>query len=251
MKLKIRVLTVAGLAALAAASSVPLCGYGHGRPSPAELRTAVAKMNSAGIGLLSACVEAEQSSRSVMISPFSIDSAFALLWLGASAPIRAEISEALGMPAEMEPLSAVNARLSGTRVPRILTSNSLWVDLHFPLADAYSNLVGRYFPRDVFSFDNEKPEEAAQRMNAFVAEKTEKLITNLISPEMICRDTGLVLINSLYFKGAWIEPFDESRTWKNYRFNRLDGHRFRSLRPIIRSWGLLWRKRRAAFSLRG
>lgn len=181
------------------------------------------RLNGRGLALLAQCCEMS-GGESVLISPFSIDSAFALLWLGSSDPVKAEISEALGLPATMDSLAAANALLTRSSEPRILTSNSLWADHRFPLANAYSNLVNDYFQRSVFNFDNTKPEESAKQMNDFVAEKTQKMITNLVDPKMIePRQTGLVLINTLYFKGRWSEPFEEHLTEKDYAFNQLNG----------------------------
>lgn len=185
----------------------------------------VSLLNRRGLELLAACSQEEAvKDTPVLISPFSIDSAFALLWLGSSAPVKEELSKVLGLPPDMKGFAGANSVLSASMEPRILTSNSLWADSRFPLAKNYVDLVNGFFPSSVFCFDNRQPDESAKRMNAFVAEKTKQMITDLISPDFIVPDqTRLVLINSLYFKGRWRDKFDRERTREDVPFHQLDG----------------------------
>ena len=185
----------------------------------------VSVLNRRGLDLLATCCQEEAvKDTPVLISPFSIDSAFALLWLGSSAPVKEELSNVLGLPSDMEGFAGANRALSASKEPRILTSNSLWADSRFPLAKNYVDLVNGYFPSSVFSFDNRKPGKSAEQMNAFVAEKTEGMITDLIAPAFIQpAQTRLVLINTLYFKGRWRDKFDREQTVNDYPFHQLDG----------------------------
>jgi serpin B len=48
-------------------------------------------------------------------------------------------------------------------------------------------------------------------MNRWVREKTEGKIADVLSPEKL-QDVSLVVLNAIYFKGAWAEPFSEGMT---------------------------------------
>lgn len=187
------------------------------------------ELNRAGLELLAIC-GATNRAKPVLISPFSVDSAFALLWLGSSEQVQAEVSRVLGFTSGVEGLARANRMMSEVQEPRIITSNSLWVDKRFPLADSYLAKVDRYFPSAVFDFDNTRPEAAANKINAYVARNTQNMIRGLLAPDNIepyksetDGGTGLILLNTLYFKGRWLEPFDKERTIKKYEFNSLDG----------------------------
>ncbi|XBH95912.1 hypothetical protein VPH35_086401 [Triticum aestivum] len=53
-------------------------------------------------------------------------------------------------------------------------------------------------------------EQARQRVNAFVADTTNKHIIEVLPPGSVNSSTAVVLANALYFKEAWSQPFDVS-----------------------------------------
>ena len=57
-----------------------------------------------------------------------------------------------------------------------------------------------------------KPLEAVGEVNAWVQSKTNELIKDLIPTDAVDIDTRVILANALYFKGAWAEKFDSSKT---------------------------------------
>ena len=71
-----------------------------------------------------------------------------------------------------------------------------------------------------------KPEAAVEMINSWVKKATDNLIDSIISTGDIDADTDadtdLVLANAVYFKGAWLEPFNPYATNRG-TFHRLDG----------------------------
>jgi serpin B len=66
-----------------------------------------------------------------------------------------------------------------------------------------------------------KPDEACKEVNLWVKENTEGLIKNVLSPAMVDILTRLIIVNAIYFKGAWKQRFDISKT-KDYDFHLLN-----------------------------
>lgn len=62
--------------------------------------------------------------------------------------------------------------------------------------------------------DFDKNVETADKINDWVASKTENNVKDIISPKDLNATTKLVLVNSIHFKGAWEEPFDSASTFK-------------------------------------
>lgn len=62
--------------------------------------------------------------------------------------------------------------------------------------------------------------DATQAINDWVKEQTRSRIAKLF--EQLSPDTQMVLVNAIWFKGAWTEPFDPART-REHPFTRLDG----------------------------
>lgn len=67
-----------------------------------------------------------------------------------------------------------------------------------------------------------KPVEATNEVNSWVAKITRGLIKDILSPSSVDNTTRLILANALYFKGAWVEKFDESET-EEHDFHLLNG----------------------------
>ncbi|NXG46297.1 SPB9 protein, partial [Psilopogon haemacephalus] len=55
-------------------------------------------------------------------------------------------------------------------------------------------------------------EESAKQINAWVEEKTEGKIQNLLPKGNLDSQTRLVLVNAIYFKGSWEKEFDKAKT---------------------------------------
>jgi serpin B len=55
-------------------------------------------------------------------------------------------------------------------------------------------------------------ENSRKAINQWVEEKTANKITNLLPAGSVDAMTKLVLTNAVYFKGDWMEKFEERRT---------------------------------------
>ena len=102
-------------------------------------------------------------------------------------------------------------------------ANSLWGDKTStflqPFIDINKNFYGGGLERLDFKNDIEN---ARLTINAWVEEQTRKKITHLLTPGSLSADTRLVLVNAVYFKGLWTEPFDKKLT-QNAPFYCADG----------------------------
>ena len=55
--------------------------------------------------------------------------------------------------------------------------------------------------------------EAVRTINAWVSDKTQAMIKELIRQDVLDPDTRLILTNAIYFQGPWGKPFEETGTW--------------------------------------
>ncbi|NXN10635.1 SPB6 protein, partial [Indicator maculatus] len=55
-------------------------------------------------------------------------------------------------------------------------------------------------------------EESTNQINAWVEEKTEGKIPNLLPKGILDSQTRLVLVNAIYFKGNWEKEFNKEKT---------------------------------------
>lgn len=61
------------------------------------------------------------------------------------------------------------------------------------------------------SIDFDKPEEAADMINAWCADATKNHLTNIVSREDTSQ-SNILLLNAIYFEGVWRHPFPVTQT---------------------------------------
>lgn len=79
----------------------------------------------------------------------------------------------------------------------------------------YIAAVTRDFFSSIQSLNFGNADQSSRIINAYVANHTNNLITDLIQPSMLSPDTKLILVNAVYFKSVWQFPFNKRATAKN------------------------------------
>lgn len=169
----------------------------------------------------------------VCVSPYSIQSALAMTYLGASGTTREEMARVLHYgDTDIGPaLARLAAALESTRQAseqlvkqskdrggpieplQWSVANRLYGQEHYAFRPDFLKQVKRDFgaPLETLDFIREAP-KAVRRINAWVEQQTRERIRDLIPANGLTEDTRLVLVNALHFKAAWAKEFAESAT---------------------------------------
>ena len=153
-------------------------------------------------------------------SPYSISTALAMTYGGARGETEQQMAKTLhftlpqdALHAAFSELGAYFKRLSDGQKLTLKIANSLWLDQSFSVLSAYQTLTQTYYGAALFQVDYLKQAETARkRINAWVAEQTQQKIEELLHAGDIDAQTAAVLVNAIYFKGTWLNPFDETLT---------------------------------------
>ena len=162
-------------------------------------------------------INKEHKEDNVFFSPYSLYSAFAMVYEGARSKTAEEISSVFHFPGldELRPNFArvYNDINSGSDKYELRTGNALWVQKDYKLLEEYLSNVKRYYGGRASNLDfvNE-PERSRETINSFIEEQTNNKIQDLIPPGVLDAMTRLVLTNAIYFKGNWVWEFDEKKT---------------------------------------
>ncbi len=199
-------------------SPVPVSSVNRG-PGPAAAANAT---NRLGLSLLPAL----GGTGNVVLSPSSIETALAMVYLGARGQTATQIAAVLGAP-DAAMLAASNRALlvalrktagSPTAVathgaPRLDDANSVWLQSGFKVLPAFSASLSANFgvAPQLVDFGT-APDTARQEINSWVAQQTQQLIPELMPPGSITGQTLLVLANAIYLKAHWANPFLTSMT---------------------------------------
>ncbi|KAM0884004.1 hypothetical protein ACQ4PT_031246 [Festuca glaucescens] len=166
-------------------------------------------------------------------SPLSLHVALSLVAAGAGGATRDQLASTLGAagPGQAEGLHALSEQVvqvvladaSAAGGPRVAFANGVFVDASLQLKPTFKDLAVGKYKAETQSVDFQtKAAEVAGQVNSWVEKITTGLIKEILPAGSVDNTTRLVLGNALYFKGAWTEKFDASKT-KDDKFHLLDG----------------------------
>ena len=102
-------------------------------------------------------------------------------------------------------------------------ANALWAEKTYPFRAAYLDTIHPNYGNVLLPVDFRQNSEAASKdINVWVEQQTHDRIKELLPPASVSTMTRLVITNTVYFKGEWLEPFKESAT-KPKDFHLADG----------------------------
>jgi serine protease inhibitor len=176
------------------------------------------------------------------ISPYSIDNALAMTFVGADGETRSEMARVLhfpnggNMPASfsalqqsLEQMSVKTEKLvedskkfGGPSEPITLNiANRLFAQKGYQFRDAFISLVKQNFGGAFEALDfAADPPLATQHINKWVADQTHDKIRDLIPADALNKLTRLVLANALYLKAPWADAFSDKTTQPELFFVR-------------------------------
>ncbi|XP_022252743.1 leukocyte elastase inhibitor-like isoform X2 [Limulus polyphemus] len=161
-----------------------------------------------------------QGNDNVLISPYTMASVMAMLYLGSRGITEREMSTALGY--NMLELSPDDIVLGFQQLINILNTNSndytlktasaLLVQDSFHILDEYKQHLERNFGVEAQEVDFvNRPEKVKQAINKWVAQKTRNNIPILLD-DPLKPNTRLFFLNAVYFKGLWKSKFDSENS---------------------------------------
>ena len=149
--------------------------------------------------------------KNYMFSPLSIQLAFAMAANGASGETQAEMLKALGISdlgEYNERAMALIEEYKNAGALRLDIANAVWLNkdnADFNFNKEYTALLNKYYGAEANVSDNEK---IVGEVNSWVKDKTNGKIPTIIQNP----DFASILLNAVYFKGAWENEFSKSAT---------------------------------------
>lgn len=165
-------------------------------------------------------------SGNALVSPYSIDAAFGMLYGGARNGTATAFEQTfhISVPAATfhRVMNHVDLQLADRAKTgkardggplKLNVANQLFTQDGFALQPDYLDLLSQEYGAGVATLDFEhQAEDARLKINDWVANRTEDKIKDLFGKGVINPDTRLVLVNALYLDAAWSKTFDESKT---------------------------------------
>jgi len=157
----------------------------------------------------------------LLMSPYSASLILSMAASGAGGDTRTEMITGLHLP-DTETLgsgwSQVIPALRSNENFTLESANAAFTMKDYEVLASYRESLHSIFHSDISPVNFGEPEEAAQTINSWVSDMTNKKIDKLIEKDMVNGNTRLVLVNALYFKGDWEKKFDKKNTAKDKFF---------------------------------
>lgn len=178
---------------------------------------------------------AAQPRENLVISPYSIESALALVYAGAEGETRAEMARVLGLAgndpdvaaafgalrASLDQIAAQSRKFAETQARHggkldaieWHAANRLFGQQGYAFRASFLTLMKNDYaaPFEALGF-RQDPERSRVTINTWVEEQTRRKIRDLVPRGALGADTRLVLANALYLKAPWQKPFEKTAT---------------------------------------
>jgi serpin B len=188
-------------------------------PVPIDLTanqvTLVTSENTFALDIFKKVIENSSETENIIISPLSISSALSMTLNGANGSTHDAILDALRMKGLTS--DAINssykdltsALLGIDKRVQISIANSVWTANNFVVKKPFINILTQYYTAESKSFDQTDP-LVPKQVNSWIESKTNGLIKNML--DQLDKNTVMLLINAIYFKGKWTSKFDTDNT---------------------------------------
>ncbi|KAH9421542.1 ipis-1-like [Dermatophagoides pteronyssinus] len=160
-----------------------------------------------------------ESGKNLVLSPFSLTTAMAMVLAGANTHTQNELIQFLfGTKVTkiedgklmLDNLTKNLQEFFRSNQSVLNNANMLYSNKTFPLKDAYVDILTKNFTAMAKQLDFSDSKAALAEINGAVKKATKDMIPTLL--DQIDSETRAILINAIHFKGLWKHPFDKAET---------------------------------------
>jgi len=164
----------------------------------------------------------------LVYSPFSILPAFGMVTIGAKSETQKQLNATFHFGNDVRihrNLGVLQRDISSSTSDAITISvaNKAWLQTDYNILSGYRRNLKKLYRTSLYKVDfKSNPESSRQTINTAIEHDTKQYIKNLLPQGSIDNLTRLVLTNAVYFKAAWLYPFNPENT-NTGTFTLLDG----------------------------
>jgi len=163
----------------------------------------------------------------LLFSPYSISVALAMARAGGAGETASQMDTVLHLSPEgaaqghrdlaQQPKPRLvpedtQAGAKGVPAYQLNIANALWAQEDLPVRKRFLSVLKDDFGAPLARVDFRKPGEARDQINAWVESRTRRRIMEIIPEGALGPDALLALVNAIYLKASWENPFKVGRT---------------------------------------
>jgi serine protease inhibitor len=170
-------------------------------------------------------------SESSLLSPYSIMFCCFLLYLGSDCNQKCKLAHFLDIDNDNEKEAILKFNLNdsdsingggggGGRKARVTNQTVIFHRNDITMKEPYRRTISALNVK-IVPFDMRNKKRLTQEVNEFSRVQSNNLIPTIISEDDLTLELKLLIVNTLYFNGKWIHPFDAEDNERNKQFNGL------------------------------
>lgn len=183
----------------------------------------VSKSNNFALRFFQEVYKHEKSEANFSVSPLSASWALSMAANGAAGETQTQLFDALGF--QKEEVKTINvfqkalteSLMNSDTLTTLNIANSIWIKEGLEVKKSFINANLNYYDAQVETVPFNQSTLVA--INNWCAQKTNNRIKNIL--DKVDGGTVMVLLNALYFKGSWTEPF-KARATEDDTFTKED-----------------------------
>ena len=205
------------------APQVPGVAPGSPPAGPNENQAAIADSKFNNQFALDIYAKLSNGSGNLFFSPISLRTVMALAYAGAKDQTASQIATVFHFDHSPHLQDAIKKELAifgdtTSKDTQVQLSQGVWIQKGYKLKDAFKALIEDIYSATVKTADFSNPEGARSDVNSWVKGQTNEKLTELIPKGGIDKFTKIVLASAVYFKGKWVDSFENQDT-KPRRFS--------------------------------
>ncbi len=183
------------------------------------------KNNLFGWAMLDQVTSESEEPENLIFSPMSIHTTVFMASLGAKGETLSQMDDVLEIAELREDYAPGNIAMGYELLLddlqpeneanyQLMVANAMWGQKGYPWDETFENELETHFDAPVQEIDFAQSSKAADKINNWVADKTNDKITDLVSADDLTDDVRLMLVNTVYFKAKWQSTFEKHETSK-------------------------------------
>ncbi|XP_033029137.1 serine protease inhibitor 2.1-like [Lacerta agilis] len=163
-------------------------------------------------------ITSRQGARNIFFSPMSISMAFSLVGMGAKSNTQKQIYKGLGLNSiDTSKIHAgfqefLKALTSSKHEGTVNIGNGLYLAKGIKIATKYNKDLQSFYKSEIFAVNFKDNVVAEKQINDYVKDNTKGKIPEVVKG--LDPNSMMVLVNYIYFKDEWQDPFDPENTEK-------------------------------------
>ncbi|KAK9889243.1 hypothetical protein WA026_004520 [Henosepilachna vigintioctopunctata] len=180
-------------------------------------------LNNFASNLLRVTAEEAGNDMNLALSPYTVWSLLSIIAEGSRGNTARELEISLNIPSEKTQFRKEYKSLQGllqNKTPNVTLelSSGIFTNKKHPLKQSFQRRTKEFYDADIMPVDFKNLKASTEFINNYISKATNNRIPDLISPDDL-RDAEIFLTSTLYFKGDWQNPFNQTATKKAPFFN--------------------------------